>query len=620
MSTWNPDDVDSDEETLDTIGHTWGLRDGVIYLIEISEKMLEESEGESSHFRTCIDCCLTTMMNRIISSPRDQVAIVLYGTRKSPMPIGSHNFNPASIPVNTSVYMVLQEPSAENIKWLQGVKESPDLKNFQEEYGVSRDFAIGDALEACTYLFRTSEVKLETSTIILFTVNDNPHPNNEHKKQQAIRRALDLSTLRIDLDVIPLSNEFNCDHFYKELICTAMQLDPLCFRMPEPQTTLERLLTRVIKRDHRHKCIVRVKWFLGEDLALTVGVYNICRPTQQPRKIHLERDTNEVVTAVQRYHHVTFNEFNEKVIGEPVPANNLRLSQSFGGADILFLPEEVKAIKRITDPGLKLLGFKPISTLPLEYFLKSSSFIYPIDDILEGSGKLFTALLDRCAARKVMAICTFTPKRNMSVCFVALIPQLEEVGQYELQLKPPGFHLVYLPSAENFRSLNLDGEGRPVHVSDYEKDIMSKIINKLKFKYDPLNIENPKLQTLYSHIEALALDLEQPRNIEDSTLPDLEIQKRLLDNLSEDFKQTFGDDEPPRNSRKRPYTNADSSSSTSKSSIDGNDISQLQQAISDGQANKLTISQLKEFLKHKGVRGITGKNKSALIEMANEHR
>lgn len=48
-------------------------------------------------------------------------------------------------------------------------------------------------------------------------------------------------------------------------------------------------------------------------------------------------------------------------------------------------------------------------------------------------------------------------------------------------------------------------------------------------------------QTLYSHIEALALDLEQPRNIEDSTLPDLEIQKRLLDNLSEDFKQTFGD-------------------------------------------------------------------------------
>lgn len=47
--------------------------------------------------------------------------------------------------------------------------------------------------------------------------------------------------------------------------------------MPEPQTTLERLLTRVIKRDHRHKCIVRVKWFLGEDLALTVGVYNICR-------------------------------------------------------------------------------------------------------------------------------------------------------------------------------------------------------------------------------------------------------------------------------------------------------------------------------------------------------
>lgn len=48
--------------------------------------------------------------------------------------------------------------------------------------------------------------------------------------------------------------------------------------------------------------------------------------------------------------------------------------------------------------------------------------------------------------------------------------------------------------SENFRSLNLDGEGRPVHVSDYEKDIMSKIINKLKFKYDPLNIENPKLQ------------------------------------------------------------------------------------------------------------------------------
>ena len=44
--------------------------------------------------------------------------------------------------------------------------------------------------------------------------------------------------------------------------------------------------------------------------------------------------------------------------------------------------------------------------------------------VITGSTKLFSALLDRCLKRDVIAICRYIPRTNTPPCFVALIPQV----------------------------------------------------------------------------------------------------------------------------------------------------------------------------------------------------
>ena len=63
---------------------------------------------------------------------------------------------------------------------------------------------------------------------------------------------------------------------------------------------------------------------------------------------------------------------------------------------------------------------------------------------------LFAALLDRCVARKMVPICSFTLRRNSSPSLVALLPQEEILNESNIQIVPPGFHVVYLPYAGKY--------------------------------------------------------------------------------------------------------------------------------------------------------------------------
>lgn len=69
---------------------------------------------------------------------------------------------------------------------------------------------------------------------------------------------------------------------------------------------------------------------------------------------------------------------------------------------------------------------------------------------------LFTALLQKCIERNVIALCRYTPRATSVTDIVALVPQEEEVGDDDLQISPPGFHVVHLPYAEDYRILNLE--------------------------------------------------------------------------------------------------------------------------------------------------------------------
>lgn len=69
--------------------------------------------------------------------------------------------------------------------------------------------------------------------------------------------------------------------------------------------------------------------------------------------------------------------------------------------------------------------------------------------------KFFSVLLNRCAERDLIAICRLIERKNSKPRLVALLPQKEEIkAKTNEQISPPGFHVVYLPFAEDIRDLS----------------------------------------------------------------------------------------------------------------------------------------------------------------------
>ncbi|MGH0129657.1 UNVERIFIED_CONTAM: hypothetical protein FKN15_065950 [Acipenser sinensis] len=76
------------------------------------------------------------------------------------------------------------------------------------------------------------------------------------------------------------------------------------------------------------------------------------------------------------------------------------------------------------------------------------------------------------------------------------------------------FHVIFLPYADDIRSLDYPEKtsAKPEQI-----DKMKEIVHKLRFKYQSEAFENPVIQQHYRNLEALALDLLEPEQIEDLT-------------------------------------------------------------------------------------------------------
>ena len=103
---------------------------------------------------------------------------------------------------------------------------------------------------------------------------------------------------------------------------------------------------------------------------------------------------------------------------------------------------------------MKLLGFKPLNTLKPYMFVKPGHFLYPDEKSIEGSTTLFSTLLTKCLEKKKFMLCEIIARANTSPRLAAMCPQEEELDENRLQITPPGFHLMYLPFADDFRQID----------------------------------------------------------------------------------------------------------------------------------------------------------------------
>lgn len=70
-------------------------------------------------------------------------------------------------------------------------------------------------------------------------------------------------------------------------------------------------------------------------------------------------------------------------------------------------------------------------------------------------------------------------------------------------------------------------------------DLLEKLCKKLRFSYDVQMFCNPSLQSFYTNLESTVYD-EEPKPVEDLTLPDLERQDRKVQAFLEQINEEFG--------------------------------------------------------------------------------
>uniref|UniRef100_A0A2Z5TRK7 ATP-dependent DNA helicase 2 subunit 1 n=1 Tax=Reticulitermes speratus TaxID=60591 RepID=A0A2Z5TRK7_9NEOP len=598
LKEWD-DEADSENEDRESYEPVGG-RDGLIFLIDATKPMFSKDESSESPFGISLQCCKTTMLNKIVSSDRDLVGVILFGTNKTS--------NVLNVP-HVVVLQELQELNAEKIKQLLNMLKQQDFDDFTNKYGHSDDFAMSDALWLCQSAFSSSQYKLSSKRILLFTNTDNPHAGSQHKQYQARSKAADLGQVDVDVELLHIGSNFDPLLFYKELIQTVKGDDSDEWRLPNASTRFEELQARVYRKDHKKRSVGRILFSLGDGVKFGVSVYNLVRTMYVPKKVWLDRNTNEgVKTSVKKFDSRT---------GEIMLPSELNKYQEFGFKKITFRPDEVKNLRKLSGPGLKLLGFKPDSKIKVHHHLRPSSFIYPEEGLIQGSRKLFTALLDRCVERKVVPICSFTPRTNAVPSLVALLPQEEKLDDSNIQILPPGFHVVYLPYAEDIRTLNTESTAK----ADEEQISNARaVVKKLRFPYKPYTFDNPKLQVHWRNIEALVLDYDERPEVKDVTVPDHEYMSSKLGSLAQEFLDSVYIDDyipggKPKTVRKR-ETDTDSNKPKKVAKIA--DFGDMNDIASRGKVDTLKVPELKTYLQNAGIK-VTGLKKAELVTKVYQH-
>lgn len=440
------DDEDGAEEEFVS---TYGGREATIYLIDA-----ESITDNERQFRLCLECIEEDMLKNIAENPKDLAAVVFYNTQNSvaPKDVADDEEAPAS-PPHCAVFMSLKPLSKQSISYFKNFKSSNDFFDFAHTYGTNPNGKFAEALWLCSRLFIRCNYKLSSSTIILFTNNEQPHMPDSVELHQTMLRATDLKENDITVWLVPMVDEFNCELFYKEFLCRVADEELDAFRPIDPNSRREMLLNRITRKNYRKKCLRHINLVLGDGLEISCDLHSFIKLTKKPSAIKMLRDTNEVLVAKRCYvtaqvnceHQMNAESQANADMPHTIEATHKLLPgelfkyQAIGGQEVAFSAEELTSLKTLVLPGLRLLGFKPIDTLSPRCFVKCCAFLSPSDDVIKGSIKLFRALWEKCLEKQVYALCTLTYRRKVAPRYVALVPQADSSDGKD------GFRIVYVP-------------------------------------------------------------------------------------------------------------------------------------------------------------------------------
>lgn len=364
-----------------------------------------------------------------------------------------------------------------------------------------------------------------------------------------------------------------------------------------------------------------VAFEVAPGLTISVKGYNVISRQKEERSCYIWLDGEVPQIAVGETTKVSED------TARTVEKAEMKKAYKFGGEYVYFTPEEQKSLKDFGPTTIRIIGFKPRSSLPFWASVHKSSFIFPSEEHYVGSTRVFTALWKKLLKDDKMAVAWTITRSNAKPALVAIIPSRDRADEESgTPFLPAGLWLYPLPFVDDIR--NPPDMPDPVQASDALVDKMQIIAENLWLPnrmYNPSKYPNPQLQWHYKILQALALQEEVPETPEDLTIPKYSaIAKRVGGHIKDwqalvneevahvkklsAIKRSADDDEAEK-PRKR--TKAESKPSSS-----GMSDAQVKAASEAGKLSKMTMAELKDVLACRGL-PILGR-KAELVERLEE--
>ncbi|GJQ12125.1 hypothetical protein GpartN1_g3916.t1 [Galdieria partita] len=471
-------------------------RELLLFAVDARKNMYEESEDKVPLITMALGCVKEVFKSRIISDTGDLLGVVLFGTTKAN--------NPNDL-ANIYVLLELDVPDPESILYLETLEKTP---NWIMSQGL------------LNHAVRSKTLKVR-KRLVLFTDDDDPIENDENQKNLTIRQARDLAESGMSIELLPMksvaSKPFDYHLFYEDVIgSTSYELEPV----NNPISKFDELQQHILKKKYKKRVLNNTFLYLNSSTmegtqseldAVGLEVYALFHRPTKSKKVLLEARNNEPVRRVT----IAYSEESGALL---TSASDIRYSFPFAGVACVFTPSEMEQLGHLCRHGMELIGFENKDKLKWQYNIRTSYFLYPSDRTIKGSQLFMAVLWKQMLQQNQIAIVRVCLRRTSYPRLAALVPQDEKRTGSHVQRESCGFHLIWLPFAEDIRK-----EWK----TQYPKwnDLPSKqcvqaamnVISKLSIpSYEPSNYSDPDIQRYYNGLQALALNQSNLPQVQDT--------------------------------------------------------------------------------------------------------
>lgn len=163
-----------------------------------------------------IKCAFEIMKQRIISSPKDMMGVLLFGTEQSKFQEEDSNSRGAIAYPHCYLLSDLNIPAAEDVLTIRGlVEEEEDAKSLLVP--SKEPVSMSNVLFCANQIFTTRAPNFGSRRLFIISDRDDPHSDDKAIRSQATVRAKDLYDLGVVIELFPISHadhEFDRSKFY----------------------------------------------------------------------------------------------------------------------------------------------------------------------------------------------------------------------------------------------------------------------------------------------------------------------------------------------------------------------------------------------------------------------